>query len=118
VVLTSRGGWGVTEQTFSGSAAFPAREVCVLTRVMLKALRARDLPPKDSSSAFCNTAIRACQPQKFRPAPLSASALRCGLILERHSTAVFHLRKVVGPPACSGLRRHFFNLTLVAVMLE
>ena len=67
MVLTSRGGWGVTEQTFSGSAAFPAREVCVLTRVMLKALRARDLPPKGSSFAFCNTAIRACQPQNVRP---------------------------------------------------
>jgi hypothetical protein len=58
------------DKSFDGTAAFPAREVCNLTRVMLSAVRARDLPPKGSSLPLCNTAIRACQPQNIYPASL------------------------------------------------
>ena len=112
------------DKSFDGAAAFPAREVCNLTRVMLQAVRARDLPPKGSSFALCNTAIRACQPQnnclslspsaffghlfKFRfwnNPPIEVDFPHSASADDQHYWYVWHALR-------------FFNLTLVAVMLE
>jgi hypothetical protein len=53
------------DKSFSGTAACPARQVCGLTHAMLGAMRVRDSPPKGLPLAFCNIAIRACQPQNL-----------------------------------------------------
>ena len=93
------------DKSFSGTAACPARQVCGLTHAMLGAMRVRDSPPKGLPLAFCNTAIHACQPQNPRHSSLE-------------SFFSYPARWAASPPVRLTYGKIFFNLTLVAKMLD